>query len=174
VVIKIFMIKNKKLFKNKINFFEAGFSLVEIVIASAIITISLVCIVQLAGQSIVFSRQAVNVYTSASLLEEGAESVRTIRDSGWGNISAFLNSTNYYPVFATSTNSWSLTTTTSTVGNFTRIVTFSPVYRDTNYNISTTGTLATSVRFVTVTVSWKESVGMITKTLSFYLSDIFS
>ena len=173
-IIKYFLHNRKNISAHRAYAGEQGLSLVEIVIAAAIISVALVSIMQISGQSLVMSRQSVNIYTAATLLEEGAEAVRTVRDNGWSNISALSDATNYYPTFATSTNTWSLSASTSTVGNFTRTVVFSPVYRDLSYNIATSGTAVTSIRLVTVTVSWKESIGTIAKTLSFYISDIFS
>jgi len=160
---------------------EAGFSLIEIIVAAAIISLSLVSIIQIAGQALIFSRQSTDLYVASDYLEEGAEAVRTIRDNGWINISTLTPNLNYYLSFDDSTNSWWLSATasstaTSTLPDFSRTVTFSPVMRDSNYNISTStsGTIDPNTSLVTVTVSWLESTGMITKQLSFYLSNIFS
>ena len=153
---------------------EKGMSLVEILVAAAIISVSLVFIIQIAGLSTVFSRQSVNIYAAADYLEEGAEAVRTIRDNGWSNISSLSASTTYYLNFNTLSNSWSLSTTPSTLGSFTRTVTFAPVSRDSNYDIASSGTPDSNTDLVTVTVTRTESTGVMTKTLSFYLSNIFS
>lgn len=173
-----FLIKTKK---NKVRSSkllrqtEAGFSLVEIIVASAIISLSLVSIIQIAGQSLVFSRQSTNVYVAGTSLEEGVEAMRTIRDSGWGNISSLTSGTNYYLIFNNTTNTWALSNVATSTGVYTRTVTVAPAYRDTSYNLTTTpGTLDTNSKLVTVTVSWFESTGQITKKLSFYLSNIFS
>ena len=161
-----------KKFKNKN---QNGFSIVEVIIASAVISLSLISIIQIAGQSLGFSRRSLNVYYAATLLEEGAESVRIIRDNGWSNISSLSSSSIYYPVFSTSTNMWTLSVSPVGVGNFTRTVVIGPAYRDSNSEIITTGgTAATGTRLVTVSVSWKDGLGTITKTLSFYINDIFS
>ena len=154
---------------------ESGFSLVEVVVASAIISLSLVAIIQIAGSALVFSRQATNVYVASTYLEEGAEAMRTIRDNNWTNISSLSSSSTYYLNFNNSTNTWSVSTSSSTLGNFTRTITVSPVSRDSNYDITTSGgSVDTNVEKVTVTVSWNESSGTLTRSLSFYLSNIFS
>lgn len=167
---KSFFLKKNKKVKH-----EAGFSLVEIIVAAAIISMALVSIIQIAGQSLVFSRQSTNVYVASTSLEEGAEAVRTIRDGGWGNISSLTSGTHYYLSFNNTTNAWSLGATATTTGIYTRTVTFDPVYRDASYNVATatSGSLDTNISLVTVTVSWFESTGLITKKLSFYLSNIF-
>lgn len=166
------MRQNIYLHKNK----ENGLSLIEVVIASAIISVSLIFVIQTAGQALVISNQSVNLYTASVYLEEGAEAVRTIRDNGWSNISGLATSSNYYLSFSTSTNLWSLSSTTSTLGSFTRIITFTPVYRDSNYDIttSTSGTLDSGTYKVDISVSWKDALGSEVKKLSFYLSNIFS
>ncbi len=153
---------------------ESGFSLVEIIVAAGIISVALVSLIQIGGQSIAFSRRSVNVYVAATLLEEGVESVKIIRDNGWSNISVPADYTNYYSTFSTSTNMWSLSATSSSIGMFTRTITFAPVSRNASYDIAATGTAVSSTRLVTVTVSWQDSIGAISKTISFYINDIFS
>jgi len=153
---------------------QSGFSLVEILVASSIISVALITIIQLGGQSVAFSRRSVNLYTAATLLEEGAESVKIVRDNSWSGVSTPTSYVNYYSTFSTSTNMWSLSTTPSSIGAFTRTITFAPVGRDSSYNLTATGTAVSSTRLVTVTVSWKDSLGSISKAISFYITDIFS
>ena len=166
----------KNIFNSKKKYnHEAGFSLVEVVVASAIISISLVAIIQITGSALAFSRQANNVYVASTYLEEGAEAMRTIRDNGWTNISSLSSSSTYYLNFNNSTNTWSLSTASSTVGIYTRTISVTPVMRDSNFDITMgSGTTDTNTDKVTVTVSWKESSGTLTRSLSFYLSNIFS
>ena len=152
----------------------SGFSLVEILIAAAIIATTLVSIVGIASQSVSVSHQSLNTYTASTLLEEGAEAVRTLRDTNWSSISSLTNGTTYYPVFSTTTNTWSLSTTPATVGIFTRSIVLSQVTRNGVYDIASSGTLDTNTRLVTVTVSWAEGSRTVTKTLSFYILNIFS
>ncbi len=154
---------------------EAGFSLVEILVASSIIVVSLIAVINIANKAINSSRQSVNAYLASTLLEEGAEAVRTIRDNDWTNISALSNSTTYYPKFTTATNTWSLTTTAvdGTVGVFSRSVVLSAVNRDASANIASSGTLDASTKLVTVTVSWLDGTTTHSKTLQFYTFAIF-
>ena len=152
----------------------AGFSLVEIVLAAAIIATTLVSVVAIAGKSVQVSHQALDTYIAATLLEEGAESVRTLRDTNWSSISSLTTGTQYYPTFSNTTHSWSLTTTPTTVGIFTRSVTVGSVNRDGVYDIATTGTSDANARLVTITVSWPEGSQTLSKTLSFYILNIFS
>lgn len=154
---------------------QKGFSIVEVVIASAIISASLLAIIGISQQSLVASRRALNTYVASTLLEEGAESVRIVRDSAWTNISSLSPATTYYPLF--SSGAWSLTTTASdgVVGIFSRTVTVSAVNRDASDDIvSSGGTADAGTKLVTVTVSWNEGGTVASKTISFYVSDLFS
>ncbi len=158
--------------------FERGFSLVEILVGSAIISTSLLAIIVVGGRSVVLSNRALHTYQASTLLEEGAESVRLVRDGAWSNISSLTAGTTYYPAFNSSTNTWTLSTTSSdgTVGQFTRSVVLSTVNRDSTTKdiVSSGGSSDTGTRLATVTVSWTESGVSVSKVLQFYISDIFS
>ena len=173
-IIKYFLHNRKNISAHRAYAGEQGLSLVEIVIAAAIISVALVSIMQISGQSLVMSRQSVNIYTAATLLEEGAEAVRIVRDGGWTNISSLNTATNYYPLF--SNNTWTLSTNASQVGIFTQKVNMANVNRDagTSDIVSSGGTLDSDTKLFTITVSWSEGGRTITKTLQFYLANIFS
>ena len=156
---------------------EDGFNLVEIVIATGIISLSLVSIIAIAGRSIAVSHRSLNTYTAALLLEEGAEATRIVRDDGWTGIASLVAGDTYYPVFDSATNTWSLSTnpTDGQVGMYTRSIVPSDVKRNVVDDIDPSGTLDTGTRFFTETISWRESNGQIqTKSESFYLADIVS
>jgi Tfp pilus assembly protein PilV len=155
---------------------EQGFSLVEILVASSILMVSLLSVIMVAGQALSISHRSVNTYVASTLLEEGAEVMRIRRDGAWTNISSLTAGTTYYPKFDTSTNTWSLTTTSSdgVVGIYTRSVVITAVTRDGSSNIASSGTADTGTKLVTVTVSWQENTGAtISKSLQLYVSDIF-
>ncbi len=107
---------------------SAGFSILEIVVACSIILVSVFSIMSLAQKSVQFSRLSLNQTQASFLLEEGAEAVKSIRDSGWTNISALTSGLTYY--LAWNGNAWSLSTTNDTpTGQFTRTVVLNDVYR---------------------------------------------
>ena len=146
--------------------------MLEIVIATAIIATSFLAVLSVAQKSILLSRQAMHESQAAFLLEEGAEAVQTMRDSAWTNISSLTLGTNYYPLF--SGGVWTLSTSPNQVGNFTRKVVIASVYRNnTSADIASSGTLDSGTKKVTVTVSWPEGSKTISKTLSFYLLNLF-
>ena len=157
--------------KNKNN--NKGFLLIEVIVAFSIISGALIAAMQVSQKAIYVSRQALHVTQASFLLEEGAEAVRVLRDNGWANISALVNSTNYYPTFSGGT--WVMSSTPNTVGIFTRILTITSVKRDnTTQDISSSGTDDVGTKLVTITVSWREGSNNLSKTLKFYISNIHS
>ncbi len=158
----------RKILKNQ------GFLLVEVVVAFSIITISVIAAMEVAQKSIAIGRQAFHTTQAGFLLEEGGEAVRVLRDNVWTNISLLVNGTTYYPTFAGGT--WTLSTTFSRVGIFTRTVSIASVSRDntTQDIVSSGGGDDPGTKLVTVTVSWLEGATTVTKTLQFYITNIFS
>ena len=154
---------------------HAGFTLVEIVVAAAIISFSLTSMVAIASNSIGYSRRSLDTYAASASLEEGMEVVRMFQRNGWSTVSGLTENTPYYLTFATAPDAWSLSTTPHTDGILTRTVTFAPVYRSGGQIVTDgSGSIDTGTRLVTVTVSWSESGTTVSKTLSAYISDIYS
>lgn len=150
-----------------------GFMMVEVIMAISIIIVSVLAAMFVTQKSISVSRRALHTSQATFLLEEGAETVRIVRDNAWGNISGLTIDTNYYPTFSGST--WILSSTPNTVGIFTRTVRIANVNRDTiTGDIASSGVNDAGAKLVTVTVSWTESGNIMSKTLSFYIMDIFS
>ena len=152
-----------------------GFTLVEIVVAAAIISFSLVSMVGIASNSILYSRQSLDTYNASTMLQEGTEVVSMMDRNGWSTLSALTQNTPYYFVFSTVPDAWTLSTTPNTNGIFTRTVTFGPVSRDTTGAVvaSGSGTLDTGTLLAKVTVSWQESGSTISRSVSSYSSNIF-
>jgi Tfp pilus assembly protein PilV len=140
----------KKIIKNK------GFMTVEILVATSIITVSILAAMTVAQKSIYVSRQAFHTTQAAFLLEEGAENTRIMRDNAWSNVTT-LNSSEQ-------------------IGIFTRTIITSSVNRDntTKDIVSSGGTPDSGTKLVTVTIFWTEGGVTITKILQFYIMNIFS
>jgi prepilin-type N-terminal cleavage/methylation domain-containing protein len=151
---------------------SSGFSLVEVIVAITIITLSLIAIMDLAQKSITVSRQSLHSLEAATLLEEGGEAVKTIRDGAWSNITSLTSGSTYYLSYYS--GAWNLSGTPNVVDIFTRTITINSVNRDSNDDIATSGTNDTATKKVTVTVSWQEGGDTVSKTLTFYISNIFS
>lgn len=166
---------NKSFIKNKNIYFKnkQGFMLIEVVVATAIIIVSVLVAMSVTQKSVYVSRQALHTSQASFLLEEGAEVVRILRDSNWTNISSLTAGTNYYPTYS---SSWSLSTISSNVGSFTRTVTLTSVSRDatTGDIVSSGGVDDVGTKLITVNVSWLEGGVTLNKSLSFYIMDIFS
>ena len=147
--------------------------MVEVLVAASILVVSVLAETAVAQKSIFVSGEANRVAQAGFLLEEGAEAVRILRDNAWSNISGLSTSTTYYPLYSGGT--WTLSTTLNTVGIFTRTVTVANVNRDnTTADIASSGTNDTGTKLITVIVSWSEAGATVSKTLPFYIMDIFS
>jgi len=164
------MKKNHSKIKNK---FRTGFMVIEVLIAVSIIAVSILAAMAVAQKSVQVSRQSFHATQASFLLEEGAEAVRILRDNAWTNISALSAGTNYYPVFSSGT--WTLSLSPATIGIFTRTINLANVNRDnSSKDISVSGSDDPGTKLVTVTVSWLEGGTTVTKTLQFYIMNIFS
>jgi len=141
--------KQKAIFKTK-----KGIGLIEIIIASAVISIGLLSIISF----LIFSRgvtfEAGRKTIAVSLAEEGIEAVRGIRDENW---SAVSTSGTYYPVI--SGNKWILSfTDPGPIRNlYTRVVIIDDVLRDANDDIAGSGSLDLDTKKLTARISWTES-----------------
>ncbi len=151
---------------------SAGFSLLEMVVACAIILFSIFAVMSLARKSNQLAKQALDETSASFLLEEGAEAVKIVRDNGWSNISSLTNGTSYYPSWNGTT--WQLSATPAIIDNkFTRRVVMSAVSRDSSDNIVTSGgTLDSGTKKITASVSWAGASSTITKSFSFYVTNI--
>ncbi len=147
--------------------------MVEVLVAVSIITLSILAAMEVTQKSVYVARESFHATQAGFLLEEGGEAVRIYRDNAWSNISALVNGTTYYPTYSAGT--WTLSTTPNTIGIFTRTVTIASVNRDnTTKDISAVGTNDAGTKLITITVSWNEGATSVSKTLQFYITNIFS
>lgn len=187
--------------KKSLNKKQSGFMIIEILVAASIIAMSVLAASNVAQKSINVSRQAFHSAQAAFLLEEGAEVTRVMRDNAWSNLSGLTSGTEYYPMYCKTGDSYSdskcqsysvsapwtlvpmnnsspyfLTNQSANVGRFIRKVVVSDVYRDSTTQdiVASGGVLDTGTKLVTITVSWAQGSATVSKTLSFYLADIFS
>lgn len=156
--------------------FRAGFTLVEVVVAAAMITIAFVAIAMYYKKVLDVSEDTTRHIQSGFLLEEGLEATKLLRDEGWNaNIGSLSTTTNYYLTW--SGTFWRTTTVPLKVENvFTRTIKFSDVRRDGVDSIAAAGTLDSGTKKVTVSVTWpvKGGSGMATDTAETYLTNLFS
>jgi prepilin-type N-terminal cleavage/methylation domain-containing protein len=161
--------------KNKKQKANLGFTLVEVLVACSIITVVVLATMSAVQKSLQLSNLVLRQTQANFLLEEGAEAVRSIRDTSWTTISNLTLNTDYYLSYDLNLNSWSLSFTPNTIDSFTRKVIFESVSRDSNDDIASSGTLDTGTKKATITVSWPSTIsGITSKSLSFYLADILN
>ncbi len=158
---------------------QRGISLIEVLVASAVITVSLAALTSLVQVSSRILSESVKKAQAQSLAGEGIEAVRIMRDAGWSvNVVLLATSTPYYPVFSTTTSAWTLTATNpgAVDGVFTRTIVFHDVYR----RVSDSDIVAsTSPDTKAIDVGTREVVSLVTwgsRSVSFsaYLSNLFS
>ena len=159
--------------KNKKN--SAGFTLLEVVVATSIITVSLLSLVSVATVSFAVADEATKKIQASFLLEEGIEIMRVLRDSGWtANVETLTDGVSYH--FEFSADNWRATSTNEIIdGFFERSFVLEGVYRDSNDDITTAGgTLDSYTKKITVSVSWPTRRGTSTESVSTYLTNIFN
>jgi type II secretory pathway pseudopilin PulG len=150
---------------------QKGFFLVEVMVAASIIATVLMLLLGSISNSVEASQRSLERTQASYLLEEGAEAVRSIRDTSWATIAALTNGTTYY--LSWSGTAWSLTTTPSTVDAFTRTVVLSAVSRDSTDDIvESGGTLDTDTRKVVITTTWSAQSASRSENVSLYLTNI--
>lgn len=142
----------------------------EIVIAVALITISLFALAAVAQLSLRASRESLRDVKAAFLAEEGIEALRTMRDENWSNISFLTQDQFYHLIF--SAGAWQATTDPQLIGGlFSRTFKLSPVYRDASHNIAPSGDLDTGARKIVLEVSWNNGAKKVA--LTSYITNLF-
>ena len=154
--------------------YSRGISLIEVIVATGIISVSLLYIAKLYSDFVLLSNANVARVQAVFLLDEGMEAVKTMRGESWANIENTVASTTYYLIWEN--NKWKATTTPQIIDNtLVRTLLFSPVYRDdATFNIGGAG--ATTVDYGTkqidISVAWLDHGATSTKALSMYVFDI--
>lgn len=152
-----------------------GFAIVEILIASTVISVALISLTLATQKAVDLSSISIEKMQSAFLLSEGAEAVKLIRDNDWSSISTLQEDTTYY--LSWSGSSWATTTTpVASISGFTRVLTVSDVYRDGSDDIDpdNSGSVDPDTKLITITVSWNSGGDAFSETLPLYLTNLFN
>ena len=153
-------------------FSSTGFGLIEIIAGTAIISVALVSLVTISQMSLSVSSETTSIVQASFLLEEGAEAIKILRDSGWGNIDSLSKGVPYY--FEFSDSKWGTTTVNNYIdGKFERSFVVDGVWRDINDDISSSGVFDHNTNKISVYVSWSGRNGTTTKEIIFYVTNIF-
>ena len=153
--------------------FRKGFGLIEIIVGSTILTISLIAISTYFQKSLQLNQDSGKTVQASFLLEEGIEVVKFFRDTSWQNISGLTAGTSYFLQFDGA--KWATTSSNIFVeGVFERKMVIDNVSRDANDDIvSSGGTNVPDTKKATVSVSWLGRNGTTTKSIATYLTNIF-
>ncbi|MDP3661563.1 MAG: prepilin-type N-terminal cleavage/methylation domain-containing protein [bacterium] len=136
-----------------------GFSLVEILVAVAVLLASFVSVLTAFQVAARHGRGTLEQVQGAALAEEGIEAITAIRDTGWSNFASLAVGSEYYLNF--DGTKWVTTATPQMIdGVFRRTFVLNDVYRRNSDKdiVMSTSTDAKAVdagaRKVTVRVSW--------------------
>lgn len=155
--------------------YKRGISVIEILIASTIISLTVISISVAYGNFVYLSVQNTAKIQATLLLDEGVESIKTMRGERWSNIASTTASTTYY--FAWMTDRWRATTTPVVIDNtFYRTFTVSPVYRDSStFNIlpDASGTLDTGTKKVDIIIVWNDRGATTTRSTTMYIFNLY-
>lgn len=156
------------------NKYKRGFGMVEAVIAISIVAGFIVILAGINTLYLKISFGQSSKIEAAFLAEEGLEVMRYLRDKDWSaNMGSMLNDTDYFLTF--SGTDWATTTALTYIGIFDRRIRLSAVNRDASDNITTVGgTLDSNTRLLTSTVAWPEHGATSTKSVSTYITNLFS
>ena len=157
---------NKKTKLNK------GFSLVEILVGSGIICLSLLLVIDLETSVSRIGFNSLSTVKANMLAEEGVVAVENAKDISWQNINTLNNNIPYNLVWDDTLSSWQILATSTLIDNkFNRTVTFYPVNRD-NYSFNILdqgGSVDFDTRKFIVNVVWFDGSGTSTRSLSSYV-----
>lgn len=154
--------------------YEKGISIVEVVIASAIISVSMISITNVYGNFLTLSLANTEKVQAVFLLDEGVEALKTMRNYSWSSVASSTVSTDYYLTWQNSR--WQSTTTPVIVDNkFIRKFRVENVYRDaTTLNIvNSGGVLNNDSKIVNLDVSWDYKGATSSKQISFYIFNLY-
>lgn len=150
-----------------------GFGMIEMIVGSAILSVSLLGISTFFQLALKTSSVTGLSIKGDYLLEEGVEAVKLLRDAGYANnISALSTSTPYYLIW--NGTSWATTTTNTFIdGFFERSFTVTNVARDVNDDIAA-GTNDPHTKLITVSVAWNTQGATTTRKIATYITDLFN
>ena len=157
--------------KHKLSSNQSGITLVEVIVALAVVLTAGIGLLQLASFQTKAATLASQETRAYFLADEGIEATRIVRDKGWSNLGNLQNGTSYYPVIQGGT--WTLSTSSpGPINGYTRFVTLYQVFRDANGNIAASGAADANTRRLKIQVQWTpEGGGTQTISLETYLTN---
>ncbi len=157
--------------------YSKGFGLIEVVVGAAIITASVLALIDAYNTYATYALNNSRNIQAALLAEEGIEAVKFLRDNSWSVKIAPLASTSVY-YLSWNAGAWNLTTTTQSYvdGMFLRTLLVAAVNRDASSQdiVLTGGTTDPYTKKITVNVEYPTSKGTTTRSVSAYITNLFS
>jgi len=139
---------------------QKGISLIEALLAVALITTAFVSFLTLSSLNTKVNFQKANITRAKFLAQEAVEAIRNFRDSTeWekNGLGTLQSSISYHLEKTGSPLNWILVPGEKQIGKFTQKIVFENVYRDSNDNITLEGgTLDPDTKKVIITISWQE------------------
>ncbi len=158
----------------KLKNFHKGISLVEVVVASSIIGLSMIYISNVYTNFLNLSLENTYKVQAVFLVDEGVEAIKTMRSYAWSTIGSSTSDVVYYLTWQN--NRWQSTTTQTLVDDkFIRKYTVSDVYRDpsTLNIVENGGVLNPDSKIINMDVSWSYKGSTSTKSTSFYMFNLY-
>lgn len=157
---------------------KSGFGLIEIVVASSIISLTIFTLLYVYTTVSKYSNSNVHSLKAIQLGEETVEILKYLRDSGWDqNIQSLTLGAEYHPYWDTdmTPHTWTLTSSNILLEDKYEVsIVFSSVYRDPSHNVvSSGGTLDAESRKANINVSWRQNGATTTKSMETYIFNIF-
>ncbi len=151
---------------------EAGFGLIEILVAVTIIGLSLSALAGLGNFALKIQNRLQKNTTASYLAAEAIEAIRAIKDENWAILSNLSADSPLHPVQSGSPAKWSLVSGSETINGLSRQVVLANVYRDSNDDIiGSIATLDPNTKKITATVSWSDQGQAQQVSLSAYLTN---
>ncbi|MEK7182161.1 MAG: hypothetical protein AAB679_00140 [Patescibacteria group bacterium] len=153
---------------------KKGVGLVEMVVGLSVFIFIVLSFIISFNYFIKNSLLGIKTVQSYFLAEEGLEAIKSMRNNSWAtNINQLVSGQEYYFYFNGS--KWESTTTPSMIDNFfTRKFIAENIYRDTNGDISTSGTHDSGSKKITVFISYTINNNVVkTENLSTIVTNIF-
>lgn len=154
--------------------YKKGISILEVIIASSIISLSMISITNVYGNLLNLSLSNTEKIQAVFLLDEGVEAIKTIRNYSWSIIASSTVGVDYYLIWDNS--NWKSTTTPNIIdGKFVRKFTVSDVYRDaaTLNIVDDNGLLNNDSKLIKLDVSWENKGSVLNKQTSFYIFNLY-
>ena len=154
--------------------YQKGISIVEVVIASAIISLAMISITNVYGNFLTLSLANTEKVQAVFLLDEGVEAIKIMRNYSWASVASSTESTNYYLTWENSR--WISTTTPNTIdGKFIRTFTVADVYRDpiTLNIVNSGGVLNNDSKIINLDISWNHKGSISSKQIRFFIFNLY-